>query len=1298
MANEASGVSQQNVADADTKRVKPTLFIGLGGTGAEVLMRLRRRIVSEFWGKNRVRLDTVGEFPAARFLHIDLDQRPMSGSDQSSDTDPLANAVKFLQSERIVDNLDFDGYQKGGRMEYFSQIRNWYPDSRLKDLKIDTSTGAGQIRAISRLYFYDKFTQIRSAVEGHLRELQAGVSHQTALTRLGLDTGADRRVVIVASGAGGTGSGSYLDMGFLTKALNVSPNGPVDLILFLPSGYVGANKERTEANSYAALMELDAGLSNSVRYVHPQYGWGPEHEDILPGAEARPYDAIFLVDTKNMADVVTNNVRDVYHMVADILFEDFMPGDFADAKRSIDVNQKQHRALPLRQSLGDEIEGAQEMYPMSYSSFGQCTLESPQNMERFARHLRESQERVRALFQIMDNPQDCSPSVKETEAFLKSGSLKVDTEEDTDFEDGLREGRIPEAVREIINNAPCGGSLHLYKLVRHLLGENNALDHNLLDYVQEKFRDLLSNEDPETKKINIQTARKEIMHEVELASGDKDSGKRWREIEASRGKVLGKVWAELSKELYARLDDRKRGGLDYVVELIKAIQGRLENPQTGIIGKLRALVGQYTEILDALLGESGFNGAAERLAETKKGLFGGGVKKAEIIAEEMQTYLYWALRIKLLIKATQDLAVVYGEIVERLGRATGTDDTGLEMYNGLLGELMENRLHVRATIDILGSMVRRAEQQQNESYAMRITLPVTEEAPSVDIRDPEAIADWAETVFGVTGSEEIFGKLKTQADRLSFVNKMLDYADQKDSDLPNIRISELMKKMDAAQRQEQLRQLLRRAMPWGGLKKERLKSDNFVVLVASGDSEFAKRYGEEIKQSLPNIGITSARIQFAPLSARSEQGKVVAYVQVDGYPLDNFQDLRRWRTSYRQAIQQLPVHTSKLARYRHPVIPTPDERRELKDSLKTFYAAVLLRGLERDPKEGIYFGVFEGSRLGCGTEVIRRNDPFMPDRLQEVSGLLQRQKSRLKTKAQRQAALIAWQYYLKAVYPKKPKGDGGGNDQEIKGQGYFYCEQLQKEWAREWQLEDFLRDTVNAEALLQEGDMVTLLLDAFQMEQWVDFLPGSRDDAYADEINVAVQRDKCVLKKEVFEEGWLEQQVPYFQASSAGGAILAASTQYAPQLSPAGMVPPPPPPAGSGGVCFQARSDGWLTPLLNGAEPRLGWHGGQAYWLPAGGQPMPATQLSQSVQTPPPPGAGLIWVSDQSGWQIPQWQAGPGQVPVPAQIGWYGNPLSPTPCWIAGGQSIPFTLAQVPVNVPPPPSQDGRLVPPPPGV
>ena len=40
--------------------VRPTLFIGVGGTGMEVLMRVRRKILNNLWGSSQqqVRIDS----------------------------------------------------------------------------------------------------------------------------------------------------------------------------------------------------------------------------------------------------------------------------------------------------------------------------------------------------------------------------------------------------------------------------------------------------------------------------------------------------------------------------------------------------------------------------------------------------------------------------------------------------------------------------------------------------------------------------------------------------------------------------------------------------------------------------------------------------------------------------------------------------------------------------------------------------------------------------------------------------------------------------------------------------------------------------------------------------------------------------------------------------------------------------------------------------------------------------------------------------------------------------------------
>ena len=77
------------------------------------------------------------------------------------------------------------------------------------------------------------------------------------------------RIVIMGSVAGGTGSGSFLDMGWLSKwvASNEVEAADVELMLFLPTGYSSANKVRTEANAYAALMEVESAMVGHSKYV-----------------------------------------------------------------------------------------------------------------------------------------------------------------------------------------------------------------------------------------------------------------------------------------------------------------------------------------------------------------------------------------------------------------------------------------------------------------------------------------------------------------------------------------------------------------------------------------------------------------------------------------------------------------------------------------------------------------------------------------------------------------------------------------------------------------------------------------------------------------------------------------------------------------------------------------------------------------------------------------------------------------------------------------------------------------------
>ena len=259
--------------------LRPTLFIGAGGTGMEVMLRIRRRILSAVWNRQHpVRVESIGEFPVARFLHLDLDSGAVIDEGKSQRTDPWYSLVKFGDDERVVEPFDIAQYHESDdSLARFPLIEKWMPlrPKKLRSLGIDPAKGAGQVRAVSRLYLFDQYPKVVGRIKGALGYLRsnAGNARKETYQRLGLQIDPSKfRIVVIASCAGGTGAGTLLDLGWLSKAIarQEVASSQVDLIMLMPAGYAKANKERTEANAYATMMELETAMrdmSAEVRWA-----------------------------------------------------------------------------------------------------------------------------------------------------------------------------------------------------------------------------------------------------------------------------------------------------------------------------------------------------------------------------------------------------------------------------------------------------------------------------------------------------------------------------------------------------------------------------------------------------------------------------------------------------------------------------------------------------------------------------------------------------------------------------------------------------------------------------------------------------------------------------------------------------------------------------------------------------------------------------------------------------------------------------------------------------------------------
>jgi hypothetical protein len=331
----------------EEKSVVPTILVGVGGTGAEVLLRVRR-LVAETYG-------SLEKFPVIGFLLIDTDKDYKVSNPEAAGT-PLKDSEKFWAK---VSGSTARGILEN--MERYPWINKWFPSELERNLT-SLEAGAGQIRACGRFAFFcnyaeieQKFRQVLSSVKG--KENKMLDTHNIKVSTNGIN------VFITGSMSGGTGSGMLIDIGYaVRKWLTGEGNCLTTAIVPMPNAFAGVKVgDRVRANGYAALMELSYYSDYRTEYVE-NYSNNPSGEI---RSKSAPYDFTYLVGTKNgETELKLDQVRE---MIAQNIFLD-MTSDFSPHKRSIRDNMKGAWAQADPFGRG---------YPKQFMSFGLSTIEIP---------------------------------------------------------------------------------------------------------------------------------------------------------------------------------------------------------------------------------------------------------------------------------------------------------------------------------------------------------------------------------------------------------------------------------------------------------------------------------------------------------------------------------------------------------------------------------------------------------------------------------------------------------------------------------------------------------------------------------------------------------------------------------------------------------------------------------------------------------------------------------------------------------------------------------------------------------
>jgi hypothetical protein len=234
--------------------INRTVCIGLGGTGRDVLMRVRRLIVDKY--------GDLKNLPIVSFVHIDTDKAATQVSGIRTGSIYHGVDLSFQQSEKVTATMSsrevttfVEGLER--RSEYndygpYDHIGRWFPPQLLRNIKA-VEDGAKGIRPVGRLAFFHNHQKIQLAIK-NAEERTRG--HEAYLLRSGLKVEPGLSIFVVGSLCGGTGSGMFLDIAYSLRHFYGDQGARFCGYLVISPELYG-NTPSMNANTYGALKELD---------------------------------------------------------------------------------------------------------------------------------------------------------------------------------------------------------------------------------------------------------------------------------------------------------------------------------------------------------------------------------------------------------------------------------------------------------------------------------------------------------------------------------------------------------------------------------------------------------------------------------------------------------------------------------------------------------------------------------------------------------------------------------------------------------------------------------------------------------------------------------------------------------------------------------------------------------------------------------------------------------------------------------------------------------------------------------
>src|SRR6056297_82403 len=373
----------------------PTLYIGLGGTGLETLKLIKHRN-QQVYPKN---------LPLFEYLSID--------SRDNSDIEPLEQTEKIaLVHENAIQDA---GAILKDLETLYPEISEWLPDvkkwEKFKDLARIVE-GANQCRAIGRFLFHLSKDTIREQIKRKIENITSADA-LSIVNEWGLDiaVGSDIEIFVISSLCGGTGSGQFIDLAYLSRQAFRDRNVKVYGILGLPNLFTNVKpgtEAQNKANAYAALKELDYYMDNKDYDMIPSFG--------APLGTA-PFSNVYLISSPNETNVTLKSREEACKMVSTALFG-LSASKTRVAYNEYYVNDSSKLGIKAPNRQGTE-------YITAYSSLGDASLRYPYKRVSHACALKRANLLCDIITAKQEDPQICENYIKQflTEFGLRATDL-----------------------------------------------------------------------------------------------------------------------------------------------------------------------------------------------------------------------------------------------------------------------------------------------------------------------------------------------------------------------------------------------------------------------------------------------------------------------------------------------------------------------------------------------------------------------------------------------------------------------------------------------------------------------------------------------------------------------------------------------------------------------------------------------------------------------------------------------------------------------------------------------------------